>query len=201
MRKAALVEEASADLLTRWRAGDQDAAGVLFHRYAERLAALARSRVPRQLGHRIDPEDVVHSAYRSFFAAARDGRYEPSRGGDLWQLLVTITLRKLYCQVERLSADKRAASREQSFGSEDSLLGLQPRARAADASPVEAVALVDEVEKVMRSLEPRQRQVFELRLQGQDCAEIAAAMACTERTVRRILEQIKRQLEQVQGRE
>jgi RNA polymerase sigma-70 factor (ECF subfamily) len=188
------MEETSMALLTRWCAGDQDAANVLFRRYAERLAALARSRMPRQLGHRIDPEDVVHSAYRSFFAAARDGRYEPGRGGDLWQLLVTITLRKLYRHVERLSADKRAASREQTFGSEDSLLGLQPRVHAADASPVEAVALADEVEKVMRGLEPRERQVLELRLQGHDCAEIATAMACTERTVRRILERIKRQL-------
>src|SRR5262245_34099594 len=110
-------------LLDRWRAGDQQAAAELFRRYADRLIALARSRLSRKLAQRVDPEDVVQSAYRSFFADTRAGRYALERGGDLWQLLVAITLHKLQLQVKKNNRQKRAVEREQNFGTEDSLLG------------------------------------------------------------------------------
>jgi hypothetical protein len=58
--------------------------------YANRLIALARSRLSSKLAGRIDPEDVVQSVYRSFFAEARAGRYHLDRGGDLWRLLVAM---------------------------------------------------------------------------------------------------------------
>jgi RNA polymerase sigma factor (sigma-70 family) len=176
--------------------GDPQAAGELFRRYANRLIALARSRLPRKLDQQVDPEDVVHSAYRSFFAAARDGRYDRQQGGDLWQLLVTFTLRKLYRQMERLKTQKRMVDRERHFGSEDSLLGLKAMVVAREPSPVEALALAEELEEVMRRLAPPQRRILEMRLQGKALDEIAAAAGCTERTVRRVLDRVRQQLEQ-----
>src|SRR5262245_39684709 len=98
----------ASDLVQRWRGGDQAAAAELFRRYADRLIALARSRMSQRLAQRVDPEDVVQSAYRSFFANTREGRYALDRGGDLWQLLVTITLHKLQHQVRRNNRQKRA---------------------------------------------------------------------------------------------
>src|SRR6202022_1988105 len=107
--------ERSGNLVARWRAGDQQAAAELFQRYADRLIALARSRLSARLARTVDPEDVVHSAYRSFFADPRAGRYDLERGGDLWRLLVAITLHKLYHQVDRSKAAKRNVDREVSF--------------------------------------------------------------------------------------
>src|SRR5262249_18756127 len=101
------ADERSGDLLARWRQGDQQAAHELFQRYAARLVALARSRLSSKLSHRIEPEDVVQSAYRSFFGDARDGRYDLQRGGDLWRLLVAITLNKLHDQMRRHTTKKR----------------------------------------------------------------------------------------------
>ncbi len=106
------METLSAEIVARWRAGDQQAAGALFRRYAERLLALARSRLSSRLARHIDPEDVVQSAYRSFFSGARAGRYVLKRSGDLWRLLVAITLPKLHHQVERPPAGKRRYPRE-----------------------------------------------------------------------------------------
>jgi RNA polymerase sigma-70 factor (ECF subfamily) len=147
------------------------------------------------MARRIDPEDVVQSAYRSFFDAARAGRYDVERGGDLWQLLVTIMLHKLQRQVERASTGKRAVDLERGFGSEDSFLGLQASALARQPSPLEAVALSDEVEALMRGLDPQERRMVELRLQGYNLAEIAAHIPCGERTVRRVLKVVKNRLE------
>ncbi|OAI54952.1 hypothetical protein AYO44_13935 [Planctomycetaceae bacterium SCGC AG-212-F19] len=185
------ADERSGDLLARWRNGDQQAADALFRRYADRLVALARSRLSRKVSQRVDPEDVVQSVYRSFFADTRDGRYELQRGGDLWRLLVTITLYKLRDQTKHNARAKRTVEREQTFGTEDSLLGIQPQVLAQAPTPLEAVLLADEVERAMRQLVPLQRRTLELRLQGYDVAEIAADLRCSERTVSRFLKRIK----------
>src|SRR5262249_30496366 len=138
----------------------------LFRRYADRLIALARSRLPGKLARRVDPEDVVQSAYRSFFADARAGRYDPERGGDLWRLLVAITLHKLRDQLDRHAAAKRSVAAERNFGSEDSLHRLQQYLAADKPSPAQALAMVDAVETIMRELTSDHRRILELRLQG-----------------------------------
>jgi RNA polymerase sigma-70 factor, ECF subfamily len=184
----------SAELMARWRKGDQGAAGELVERYTERLLALARSRLSAPLARHIDPEDVLQSAYRSFFVGTRDGRYVLERSGDLWRLLAAITLHKLHHQVERHTAQKRAA-REISFAPDESVYGLEAVQLAHEPSPADAAALADELEQVLRDLEPRQRRMVELRLQGYSLDEIAAATQRCERTVRRILDQVKDQLE------
>jgi DNA-directed RNA polymerase specialized sigma24 family protein len=61
---------------------------------------------------------------------------------------------------------------------------------------MEAVALADEVEQIMRDLKPLYRRILELRLQGYNIDEIAAATQSGERTVRRVLDQVKQQLAQ-----
>jgi RNA polymerase sigma factor (sigma-70 family) len=189
------VVDGAGTLVARWRAGDQQAAAELFRRYVTRLTALARSRLSAQLAGRVDPEDVVQSVYRCFFADARAGRYEVERGGDLWQLLVTITLHKLQEQVRQNSRRKRAVQRQQNFGSEESLMGLQPHMLGHEPSPVEALALADQLDQLMRDLEPLHRRMLELRLPGHTVEEIAAATERTERTVRRVLDRITQQLQ------
>jgi RNA polymerase sigma factor (sigma-70 family) len=177
---------------------DPKAAEELFRRYSDRLIALARTRLSARVSSRIDPEDVVQSAYRSFFAGAHEGQ-TPQRSGDVWPLLVAITLNKLHDQVRRHTAAKRAVEREQNFGSEDSLLGIQPSSLAREPSPVEALSLVDEVEQLMRGLGPLERRMVELRLQGCNLRDIAAATERSVPTVRRLLDRVKDQLRQKHG--
>lgn len=187
-----MAQEATIDLVARWRSGDQGAADQLFQRYAHRLAALVRSRLSARFAQRLDAEDVVQSAYRSFFGHVREGRFAIERGGDLWQLLVVMTMHKLQHQVRHNTAEKRSVVREQSDTPHDerfvNLIAQEP-------SPIEAVALADQLEDVMRRLEPLHRRMLELRLQGHDWAEIAAATQRTQRTVRRVLERVKEQLQ------
>jgi hypothetical protein len=58
-----------ADFLTRLQAADADAVHELFRGFTGQLIALARRRVEGGLRHKVDPEDVVQSAYKSFFAS------------------------------------------------------------------------------------------------------------------------------------
>lgn len=191
-----MAESQSNDLVARWRDGDQAAAAELFGRYADRLIALARSRLSAKVAGRVDPEDVVQSAYRSFFAGTREGRYDLQRGGDVWRLLLSITLHKLYRQVQQHQTQKRAVDREHRLSDNPSLLDLHAHMQANAPSLVEAVALADELEQAMRGMDSLHRDVLELRLQGYTLEEIGQRTDRTERTVRRVLDRIKQQFEQ-----
>ncbi len=196
--KCDVGDHESVELLARWREGDQQAAMALVERFTQRLLALARSQLSEKMARRVDPEDVVQSAYRSFFAAARADRYELTRQGDLWHLLAAITLHKLHHQVARHTADKRALDREVRLTQESGLLGVHPELMARTPTPAEAAALVDELEFVLRQMKPLDRQMIEMRLQGHRVPEIAVATDRSERWVRRVLEQFKSHLQQRQ---
>jgi RNA polymerase sigma factor (sigma-70 family) len=180
----------SAELIARWRAGDEQAASALWLRYAEQLIALARTRLSRKLARHVDPEDLVLSAYRSFFVAARSDRYVLQQSGDLWRLLVAITLHKLQNQFRRHSARKRDMGQESSIEDNNNLVKLFAR----EPSPDEAATLTDELERLMGQIKPSARSILELCLQGYQVHEIAAATGKHEGTVRRNLQQVKEYL-------
>jgi RNA polymerase sigma factor (sigma-70 family) len=175
-------------LLERFRGGDDRAAAELFDRYFQRLTALARSRLSARLAQRADPEDIVLSVYRSFFVAARAGRYTLSRGGDLWRLLASIAKHKLLRQARHERADRRSIEREIPLDGVDAERFV---AGWLDPTPEDAVALADELEHVLSQLDPFGRRVLELRLQGSRIDEIAADTGRAERSVRRSLAGIR----------
>ena len=189
------MDEPSSELLARWRNGDEQAAGVLFDRYAQRLLALARSRLADQLNPRFDAEDVVQSALRSFFSGAHDGRFVLEHAGDLWRLLVAITLHKLQHQVARHTAQKRSVERECPLEGIGRIREADLEVLATEPSPEDTVALAHEVAHVFSVLDPFHRQVLQMRLQGNLLDEIAATAECSQRTVRRAIDDIKRYLQ------
>ncbi len=183
-----MLENASnQELLAAWQEGNQQAAQVLVRRYMVRLTALARSRLSRKLARRIDAEDVVLSAWRSFFVGANIGRWSVSGNDDLWPLLVTITLRKLTRQTARHTAGRRDAGLDLEF---DESIDWR-MAVSRDPSPEEAAILIDEVESLMDRLDEADREVLSRRLQGEEQATIALAMHCSERTIRRSMQRIR----------
>jgi RNA polymerase sigma factor (sigma-70 family) len=186
-------DDASIELLARWRAGDARAADELFSRYTSQLIALARRRLSAQVARRVDAEDIVQSAYCCFHAAACDDRIVLQRSGDLWRLLARITLNTLCKAVEHHTVAKRAVGREQSFGGESSLMALG-EAVAGTPSPWEAIAFIEELELVLKGSSPQRRRMVELRLQGYRIAEIAQATGRSERLVWKVLDQIKDRL-------
>src|SRR4051794_13876857 len=80
------------------------AAREVFERFAGRLVALARRRFNRLLARKVDPEDVVQSAYKSFFVRHRAGMLDAGDWDGLWNLLALITLHKCADRAEYLRA-------------------------------------------------------------------------------------------------
>jgi DNA-directed RNA polymerase specialized sigma24 family protein len=176
------------ELINQFQAGDENSAAVLFQRYMQRLTALARVRLSRKLSQRIDPDDIVMSAWRSFFVGARDAKFSIKDADDLWSLLVTITLRKLYRQTDRHFAATRSVAREET---PNGALDFPLPELSAGPSPDAVVETSDLVESLMTHLTQQQRMALELRLQGATFDEVSTELEVHERTVRRWFERIK----------
>lgn len=171
------------ELLTDLLAGKAEAAVWIVNQYTPELVALARRNIGRKLNRRIDPEDAVQSAYRSFFVRIGRKEFELGNGEDLWKLLVTITLNKIRKQGKFHHADKRDVNDEVS-----GVYASAPTFPSSDPGPAEAIMLVDEVEAFLANLPEQDRVIVELRLQGYNSVEIAEELGRAERTIRRILE-------------
>ena len=156
------MDESSVELFKAYQqTSADDVAKQLYERYVQRLTALARRRLSNKLAARLDPEDVVQSAYRSFFVRARDGRFEIRSAGDLWRLLAETTMRKLYRNVEHHQAQRRDLSSERSLNDLD---GEQTVGRA-EPSVEEVAAITEQLATLMSKLDKSQRRTLEMRLQ------------------------------------
>lgn len=180
-----MTESSSKELVHRLEAGSSAAATRIHDRYVRRLIALARSRLSPRLAARLDPDDVVQSAYRSFFMHARDGAYVFERAGDLWCLLAQITLHKLHGQIEHQTAQRRNPDREVSQDEH-----LHPFMSAEPTSEA-VVAAIDQLRVIMQRLNETERRILSQRLQGKSIPEIATDIQRSQRTVRRILQELE----------
>jgi RNA polymerase sigma-70 factor (ECF subfamily) len=188
------ADESFVKLLTRVRAGDQDATTQIFERFAHRLLALARSRLDGLTRQKIDPDDVLQSVFRSFFTRLADDQWDLDNWDSLWGLLALITVRKCGHRVEYFRAACRDIHREVSARAvtDSSAPGLEPP--ASDPTPSAVVMLAETVENLLGHLEVRDRRIVELSLQGHTNSEIGNVVGCTERTVYRVLERVRKHL-------
>jgi RNA polymerase sigma-70 factor (ECF subfamily) len=192
------------ELLARLRHGDESAATAVYNRFCQRLIALARCRLDQRLRQKVDPEDVVQSAFKSFFPRHAEGQfdgYDLHNWDSLWGLLVVITLRKCSRKIDHFFGPKHDLRREKHLTppQDSSVAGWE--ALAAGPTPDEEVQLIDLVEQTMRQLDPRERQVLQLRLQGCTVAEVAAQMDRSEFTVQYILRRIRKRLERLRDQD
>src|SRR5262249_15551949 len=65
-----------------------------FERFTAHLVGLARAHLDPRFQHKVDPEDVVQSAYKSFCRRYGEGELAQQGINNLWSLLSLITLRK-----------------------------------------------------------------------------------------------------------
>jgi RNA polymerase sigma-70 factor (ECF subfamily) len=192
------MHDSFPEFLARLRAGDSAAASELFQRFAHQLINLARRQFGTHLRHKVDPEDVVQSAYKSFFARYGEGKLEAVSWNSLWGLLTLITLRKCAERVAYHRAGCRDAAREVSTP-EPEEAGPWLEAISREPTPPEAVLLNEAVEQLLAGLDEDERQIVELSLQGHTTQEISERLGQPERTVRRMRERVRNRLERVQG--
>jgi RNA polymerase sigma-70 factor (ECF subfamily) len=185
------------DLMTRLRAGDEEAARQIYNRFLYRLLARVRSRLNARLRQKLDPEEVVQSALNSFFRRYAEGQFELTNWDSLLSLLGQITLRKCGHQIEYFRAARRDVQREQALAADEGsacdweVMGREP-------TPHHEAVLQETIEHLANSLDDdRERMILSLSLEGCDKAEISERVGRSERTVDRVLTRIRKRLERL----
>jgi RNA polymerase sigma-70 factor (ECF subfamily) len=176
-------------LLRLWQAGDESAAREIFERYFERLLALARRRISQRLASRVDPEDVVQSAFRTFFGRYKAGQFTIQDSEDVCKLLARITVHKTLRQIAFHKAAKRDPSQEAGQGSDGQAQLLEVLDR--EPTPEAVNAFVDQLDHFLKQLRPEDRQILEMRMQGYNSLEIAEKLGISDRKIRRLMERVR----------
>jgi RNA polymerase sigma-70 factor, ECF subfamily len=180
------------DLLERSRDGNQDAARLLYLRYAKRLNRLVEKQCSVGLARRAGIEDIVQSVFGSFFRRIRRGSYDVPDGDDLWKLLLVITLHKIRKRAAYHHAAKRDAHRTTGGEAARRQLEFQP-----DGGQSQDGYFVLVVEEILEQLPPQARDMVRLRIDGYEVAEVARKLGRSRRTVERTLQEIRLKMGQL----
>jgi RNA polymerase sigma factor (sigma-70 family) len=183
------------DWINRLKESDQAAAQQLWERYFRRLQALARKELKGTPCAAADEEDVVQSAFQSFFQGIGRGRFPQLSDRDgLWPLLVLITARKALDLKEHNRRQKRGGGLvrgETALPGPSGCAGLEQVLSSAP-TPAFAAQAAEECRRLLALLkDPQLRQVAELKMEGRTNQEVAEAIGRSLPTVERKLARIR----------
>src|SRR5262249_42565059 len=151
--------------------GEESGANHVYHRFARRRYALAQARLNSAVRDKVGPEDVVQSAFRSFFSLVRrseedDQLFDVRNWDGLWAVLGVIAVRKCRRQWRLFHGAGRDVGREQKLAPATGDSGSGWEAVTRQPLPEEAAALGDLVEQMLGRLVLRDRPILETRLKG-----------------------------------
>ncbi len=173
----------------RLQAGDHVAAEDLWQRYYQKMIKIAYKRLSGSTRTMADEEDVVVSAFKSFFRGLDNNRAPKLQSEDeIWRLLVTLTARKAIKQIRYESRNKRqgeAGKFHHDAMPVEELIGSEP-------TPEFVLAITDEYRQLNeRLLDDEMRLIALRKMEGYSSAEIAQELNTNLRTVQRRLTVIR----------
>ncbi len=175
--------------------GDEQAASEFWEQYGSRLQKLAEKQLATRIQRRIGPEDIAQSACRTFLRRAQQGEFQFDDSQSMWRLLCAITITKVRWHVRFHRRKKRNVDEEVHFDAQASQSDSPVRHLPVDEpTPEEAVEFADQFEQLLSGMDEKEQLVLQLKLEQRTNDEVAEQMSCSERTVRRILKQVKTRL-------
>ena len=188
--------------VTRWvaalKGGDAAAAQPLWERYHRQLISLARRKLESSRRRGADEEDVVQSAFHSFFHGVAAGRFPQLNDRDnLWRLLVVITARKALDQLAH------EHTKRQGGGTVQGESRIFPGAADWDDSAIEQIVGTEPTPEFAAQVAEQYRRLLDLlgdetlrqvavaKMEGLTNDEIAERLDCSRRTVARKLDTIR----------
>jgi RNA polymerase sigma factor (sigma-70 family) len=181
----AAVPLGKANLVAAYQEGDLGAAQELHDQFSDRLMALVRRRLNPVFQPRMDPEDVVQSAFRSFFRVlGKDGYAAADNMDAVWGLLASIAINKLRAKVRFHSAGKRSIQREDYLD----------HAIDGTGAPETETIFVDELRRLFSKCCHSHQSILELLLEGKSVDEVSEIQKCSTRTVNRVIERAVHEL-------
>jgi RNA polymerase sigma factor (sigma-70 family) len=188
-------------MFSRLKDSDPAVLSEIWQRFFPRMAGLARKSLAKRPDGSADVEDVVQSAFVSFWRAVESTPQPEFRDrDDLWRFLGVMVFRKARRQSRRAGARKRGGGRVVSesqlvpAGNREDEGGVRLDRLLADISPPDFDLFCEEM---LLALDESSRRLALLRLQGHSTAEIASRLECSERSVQRCLKSVRERWEQL----
>lgn len=185
------------DLIRALRDNEPWAAMRVYQQYAGDLRRIADGKIEPFLKRRMDADDVLQSAFRTFFRRVQNGQLQVDDSMQLWNLLCAITLTKVREQARFHLRAKRGVDRLPptiELGSDDS---HPPPAEPAISSRIvyQQIDFADQMEQLMEALDDEESAIITLKLSEFTNRQIAGKLSMSERTVRRILGRLRARFE------
>jgi RNA polymerase sigma factor (sigma-70 family) len=179
-------------LLDRARRGDDDALAQIACQYESKVRIVARVLLGPALRPYLDSMDLVQSVHRSLLIGLREAKFDVSNPDKLLALALTLVRRKVARKWRHLQKQKRFDS-----GPNDSenLATLLTSLSSPEPDPARAAQFNDSVRKLCASLDDTERQMMDLRLQGNSTKEIASALQLNPIALRVRMTRLRRRLQ------
>ena len=174
--------------------GNEQAAEELWRHISTRLHEFALQKLDLQTRRRYDEDDAAISAFHSLCRGLTAGRIQAENRDALWGLLAVITSRKISAQRRYLNRQKRGGGAERGesgfaeFGDAgiNAVDGHQP-------SPDLLAEVSESCSQLLAALpDNTMKQIVLLKFQGATNGDAADELNCTQRTIERKLERIRR---------
>lgn len=161
-------------LLERVRQGDAEAAVELVRSYESDIRVAVRTRLSDPaLRRQFDSMDICQSVLASFFLRAAAGQYDLHEPGQLVALLVRMAQNKLAMHARGLYRQRRDIRRTAEGESGAAAIDFQP---ARTPTPGQLAADRDLIARAYELMDLEVRQIADLRVQGENWAEIAQTL-------------------------
>jgi RNA polymerase sigma-70 factor (ECF subfamily) len=181
-----------ADFLKRIQAGDEGAARELLQRFEPEVRLVVRRQLPRLLRSRFDSLDFLQSVWGSFFRRMRDAPTDFEDSRHLVAFLARAAKNKVIDEYRRAASLKNDMHREEPLWGD----GRRPKEVADPIDSPSEVAQAHEVFDRLHALLPEERRtMLELKAQGLSSKDIGERLGVSERTVQRVLEELRRRME------
>jgi DNA-directed RNA polymerase specialized sigma24 family protein len=184
-------------ILRRVKSGDRADLQEIWERYFERLMRLAWQKLYAAPRRAADEEDVVLSAFDSFFRRAEQGQFKRLEDrDDLWQLLALLAVRKAANLAKHEGRLKAGGGKVQNLSAlEEGELPAFVDLISREPDPSLAAEVAEQCEHLLCRLDEeedsRLRRVAVWKLEGYTNAEIASKLGRKPSTVERLLQWIR----------
>jgi RNA polymerase sigma factor (sigma-70 family) len=172
-------------LLSRVRAGSQEAAWELFETYERYILRAVRRRLGRALRTKFDSQDFAQAVWFSFFKH-RSQIADVDHPLKLVAYMAEMAVHKVIDEHRRQHTLRHDVRKERPLDRHDQVGELLAR----EPTPSQFVMVRERWERMLAGQTARNRRIIQMRYEGHTQVEIAQSIGVTERTVRRVLEAI-----------
>jgi RNA polymerase sigma-70 factor (ECF subfamily) len=183
-----------AGLIEQAKVGNEAAVSDLLRHFETEVRMMVRVRLPRALRNQFDSMDFVQAVWQSVFTgpdrATRFANIENFRG-----YLAGVARNKVYEEHRRRTTKKFDIGREEPLYIRRGNREVPREVAASDPTPSQEVQAEDRLAQLIEGRSPQEARVIELKLRGLTNEEIAEQTGRNEKTVRRVLDAVRRRME------